>query len=370
MKKTKRLIGTLFALLLVLPFAIGMVGCGGSDDTQNQTPKPIEYIDITTSEQFIQAMSNGENKAYKLVNDIIITDKTLDETSSFQSQEYCFDIDFCGILDGNYNIVFFNLENRSLQKSFDGVFKSISGTIKRTNFAIYVQSHYVAGDEKGIVTPLLTGKIDQCIVTYDVYGSSCYNVCTPILRMGGNAEISKTIIRRECRTSDYNNYRLCEYQLVKYAEPTSKLTKVALLGNCWGWTGKSASTSQVMQALPQTKCDVNGFWLFEPGDREQPLVLYIKLGYFTYGLNNDKYTNPNSPANVLKTERDISTKEIEVLFDANNPRASTFPAVSMGDFGYDVALELLDLKVATHDLDNDIVEITEYKDHLILDFFI
>ena len=336
------------------------------------------YIEISTASQLFSALTSGEDNAYKLVNDIRINDKTIDSSSSFQSGEYFFDADFKGFLNGNNKKLIFNLENRSLGKAFNGLFKSISGTIKKANIIVCVQSLYEKTGEYGIFTPLLTGRIDQCILTYDTYMSTT-NVggsvncarTTPILKMGADAQISRTVIRRERVNAYYDYSRLCEYQLVKYAEPTSKITNVIIVGNRWGWTGNTTSTSQIRFALPIEKCQVDGFWCFETyGDAG--VVTYLKPGKFTYRLDAEKYLDPSTPANVSKTGADITTPELEVLYSGQNPyNGVKYPEVSIFDkFGMDFLIDFVTIKFATYKSGEiDVVKEDADAGRIIIDFF-
>ncbi len=297
-------------LVTVCDIGSATITCGYEDLTKTCSVTVNEsnsYVLISSASQLINAMTSNEDVAYKLANDIILTDKQIDSQSTFQSGAYCFNADFAGMLNGNYKQIVLNLKSQN-GVAFDGVFKSISGIIKKVNFIITLQTNY-STNEYGILTPSLTGRLDKCIVNYDNSASASSGLATLVKSMGANAKITNLSIYRL-------NTGVTDYQIAKYVQPTSCIENVIIVGNNWGWASPPSASSKICKALPTTKCVVNGVYLIEC-KIDANTVTKIILCQYSYRLNVDKYNSASSPSNVIKSGNTVTNAEITILFESD-----------------------------------------------------
>jgi hypothetical protein len=177
--------------------------------------------------------------------------------------------------------------------------------------------------------------------------------------MGANAEIKSTVIYRMRESA-----RICDYQVVRNVQATTKLTNVMLLGDCWGWASPAVVSSQSRNALPLIKCDVNGFYFFVR-DAYSGIFSNVQTGKYYLKLDQDKYADESTPANVPQASSIITSDEMYVLLNANDPAN---PLNFYATFGTRLQLLIHDVKDATHN-GNTITGISN-KSLMLMDFWI
>jgi hypothetical protein len=331
----------------------------GQSSTCTVVVNEVAYVEISTAEQFISAMVSEDGEIYKLVDDIVITDSSLDANSTFQSGQYCFDSDFNGYLNGNHKKIIFNIENTSRGTTFYGVFKTISGTIVNLNMIIYLQT-YCQTEDCGILAQSLTGKIDRSMIQYENYFSTNDGYPSFILSMGANAEFSRSVIYRMREKA-----KVCDFQVVKNVYESTKLTNVMILGDSWGWASPHEIASQSINSLPRTKCNVNGFYYFVK-DNYSGVFANLQTGKYSLKLNQDKYANPNTSPNVSMAGTVITSDEMYVSLD-NNESANAIDF--LGILGVRCQLILPDVYKAIYNSNNSINRVESFQPMLI-DFWV
>ena len=309
-----------------------------------------EYVgEIHTAAEFIDYMTNGNTYKYKLMNDITISDKSIDSTSTYQSNGTIFTGDFSGEIDGNGNTITFNINTRVGNVTHYYIFNTVSGTIKNTNVIINLNT-YFRGGETGFFISTLNGRIEDCVISYDNSKFGNYGYPSLINKLGPNSEIKDTVI------NVIGNF-YGDYLIAKNASSTSKLTNIILVSSVLGWTTSTNGGYFLGKALPATKCDVNGFYTARS-------VTDAINGTIYASLNATKYTNSSTPANITFNANNCSDEDIQVLYDINvtiNPKQI---------IGHNIGSKIVSLPKAEYNGTTNTITSITYQDIAVIEMAI
>lgn len=256
--------------------------------------------DINNSQEFIEAMKSGDFTNFNLKSDIVVSSSIIDAENGVKLDGgYLFNNDLTGNIIGNGHTITFNVNARDVYangKHVNGVFKSISGSIKNAHIDIQVASVYWAGNYS-ILTKNLTGSIENSIITYDngtEYAN--YGYASLIESMSAKAVITNTLVVA-------NNGYTANSPFVRNAEKTSKISNVVIVSSKLA----DGKTDDITKVLPQTKADITNFYAFTSVSAD--------LKGSGYMLTARKYNKDDTPANVK------SLGEVTTLFGTSRNKA-------------------------------------------------
>ncbi len=256
------------------------------------------WDEISTAEQFINYMTNAPDGKYKLINDIVITDTSLDANSTFQSKGSFFANDFTGVIDGNKYSVTFNINTRVGNVTHYYIFNKVSGVFKNINVVINLDTYYRAG-HTGFFIDTLKGTIENSVISYDTSKYGNYGYPSLIRSLDAGSKVENTVINMVG-----NSYRA--YVIAEAADATAVLNNIYVISGRLGAEGGVCYNLGVL--LPSQKCQITNVHAFSS-------IANAISGKTYASLNNDKYAAEDAPANITWKSGDSSTDNLLVLYD-------------------------------------------------------
>ena len=268
---------------------------------------PMPYVEISTAEQFIDAINNPYSCCI-LTNNITITSEQLG--GNVVAGGNVFD-SFYGEIDGNgYNLTF----NIAATGYFTGVFNEFYGTIKKANIIIYAATPLNGGHGNGVLTNYFDGVIDGCAINFankSHGGAYGYGYVSLLGTMGENAVLKNSIIN-----ATYADSYLEGGIIAEYASEYSQILNVAVVSNKLHYP-----TKYLGKVLPNDYLTIEGLYVTDSlndlvagtADYELDLAKYelweedsFQFAYGS-GLNADAMYRENASITIA----DILGREVE-----------------------------------------------------------
>ena len=162
------------------------------------------FVEIANATDFIDIMIANPSGKYVLTADIDLSSVTWHTT-------YAFNVDFSGTLDGQGHKIY------GLTKAYydvhlvNGVFNTISGTIKNTYIKIEdcaIIGNAQAGQAKGFLAETFTGTMENCVVDYklSIGGGGSYAATTGMFYTVTGGTLKDIVIIDRNDASTFANY--------------------------------------------------------------------------------------------------------------------------------------------------------------------
>ena len=275
------------------------------------------WYEITDEASFVEAIAT--NLSYRLTQDLVLTDKFIDTTSTYGGSNIT--SDFYGTLDGQGHTVTFNIDTTG-QSYFNGAFRFIYGAVKNTNFVVNMKSPVNnSGTARGVLAYRVYGTVEGCIVNVQVTKTAGdYGYWSVFGELGENAVINNVVVKA---VSSY----MAGGAIAKVVQPTSKVSNFVLISNNLGWADMTLGS-----VLPSSsKCDITNLYVYDN---------IVPSGY-NLKLDEAKYQAEGAPNNITWTTSNCADSNIDVLYSR--------PAnVAIADIvGFDV--EAYDAEIITKD---------------------